>query len=779
MKLPFIWRSGAATPAPNTWTWFRCVFDWQPNQGSNLRFAADPTARLWINGEVVAARVMRFVTPHITVEEFDLRPFLRPGANVAVVLHHWWGVPTFQRSPGGDAGFALHSNFLRTDHRWRWRDAEEFLHHEHQIIGAKTRRVRFPQVLDTRLELTGIHEAAFDDRNWGKAATKKSSAWASPVKKETAPLERVQIWPAKIFAQGEVKRRNAEVAPFPEVPMSWLAMHATYKPTSKALTASKEWLSRRDGVAELSGRRDGYVTLDFGKPLHGYVKIEIEDAPPGAMLDFLYGELRTNPYTGEETLHPDGSMDCEFIVGAPFGDRIILRGGPQSIEIPEERTWRWLLVIWRSPEQSIRLHSISVMTSQHPAPLQGDFSGGPKEIPTLIQLCIDHARVTMSDTYVDTPGREDGQWLEDIQYRAQLAAQWFGDVALRQVTIRQAAEQQTPNGRFRVFAPENHLEHGMQSLDWGLVWIGILYDDWWWTGETSRLRTYFPNLIRFLDLAHSQTNADGLLMDRTSIGDIKTARRANFDWGEMESTPNSWYHGFLMNAVEIARAIGKKSHAALWQKRATALRQGFPRFISESKSGLRVADVWNPQEGPVGFGQGSTLSAVFYNLAPQRQQRELLRSAFDLRDGSPPKGVGRWNNPTYMYRALRSLSDHGLGEIAARHFLERYRPYLPDGPLPEYFLPLRQQPEDATGSHGWAAVPLLWLHDTVLGVRLHEPGGKVLEWQPKNVGWPKVSGRTVTPHGICEVDIDWKRRRFDLRPPAGVKVIKTLPTSNE
>ena len=775
MKLSFIWRSEVTQPVPNTWTWFRREFEWKPKQGTKLRFAADPTARLWINGEVVTARVMRFCSPQITVEEFDVAPYLRPGKNVAVVLHHWWGVPTFQRSPGGDAGIAIDSPFLRADSQWQWRDGEEFLHHQRQIIGLATSRVRFPVVIDTRLEQIDVHEPGFDASGWPMAKAKKSAAWSSPTMKETPPLERIQAWPKTIFASGFIERPDPSGAPYPEVPMSWQGMHATYEPTPKALTASADWLRKCEGSAELHGGREGYVTLDFGKPLHGYVKLEIEDAPTGATVDFLYGELRVNPYNGETVLRPDGSIDSEFIVGAPFGDRVVLRGGRQTIEIPEERTWRWLQLIWRSPEKSIRLRSVSVMTSQHPAPLKGRFSGGPDEIPTLIELCIDHARVTMSDTYVDTPGREDGQWLEDIQYRAQLAAQWFGDVHLRQVCIRHAAESQMPNGRFRAFGPDGHLDQWVQWLDWGLVWTGILYDDWIWTGETDRVRAYFDNLVRFHELAHTQTNADGLLMDRLSVGDIKTARRANFDSGEMESTPNSWYHGFLLNAVAMARAIGRKREAAVWEQRAAALRKGFGRFITKSRQGRAVCDVWSPQQGPLSIGQGSTLSAVFYGIVPESGKRELLLSAFDRRDGSPPKGVVRWNNPTYMYRALRALSDHGLGEIAARHFLERYRPYLPDGPLPEYFLPLKQQPTDATGSHGWAAVPLMWLHDTVLGVRLQKPGGDVLAWQPKYVGWPKVAGITMTPQGACEVDIDWKKRSFEIRPPAGVKVTKTIP----
>ena len=381
----------------------------------------------------------------------------------------------------------------------------------------------------------------------------------------------------------------------------------------------------------------------------------------------------------------------------------------------------------------------------------------------------------MSDTYVDTTGREDGQWLEDIQYRAQLAATWFGDVSLRQVTLRHATEQQQPHGRFRVFAPDNHNWPPL-SLDWGLVWVGLLRDDWQWTGETTRIQKYFSNLIRFLDVPHTQTNAEGLLMDRTSIGDIRSPRRANFDFGEMESTPNSWYHGFLLDAITMAEAIGQKSQAEIWRQRAEALRRGFSRFIVQEKSKpARVVEVWTPQEGAASFGQAATVSAVFYGIVPPRLRKEVLQSAFTRRDGSPPPGVSRWNNPTYVYRALRVLSDHGMGEIAAGHLLERYGPYLPDGPLPEYFLPLEGQPTDATGSHGWAAVSIPWLHDTVLGVRLAAPGGRVLAWQPRYVGWPKVSGTTMTPLGPCEVEIDWKKKRFQLRPPAGAKVIKSLP----
>ena len=385
MKLPFIWRTDGAPP-PNTWTYFRRVFDWKPSQGTKLRFAADPTARLWINGAVVAARVMRFASPQITVEELDVAPFLRADRNVAVLLHHWWGVPTFQRSAGGEPGVAIASSFLRTDARWKWHAADEFLAHPHQIIGANTKRVRFPVVLDTRRELVDLHRPDFQEKGWRAAAAKSSAAWSIPTLKETPPLEYVEITAKKNFAAGFVKRPDPRKAPIPVVPMSWQAKNGKFTKNAKAFSAPSGWLKNKEGVAELRGGRDGYVNLDFGKPLHGYVRVEIEDAPAGATLDFLYGELRTNPFNNEPVLLPSGWIEPEFIVGAPFGDRVILRGGPQTVEIPEERTWRWLLMIWRSSKKnpsSFRLGDEQPASRAAQGQLHGRPAGNPLPDPAL------------------------------------------------------------------------------------------------------------------------------------------------------------------------------------------------------------------------------------------------------------------------------------------------------------------------------------------------------------------------------------------------------------
>ena len=125
----------------------------------------------------------------------------------------------------------------------------------------------------------------------------------------------------------------------------------------------------------------------------------------------------------------------------------------------------------------------------------------------------------MSDTYVDTPGREDGQWLEDARLRAQLAAQWFGDVKLRQVLLRLAAQSQTADGHLHPFPPSNYPITA--NADWAAEWVGALYDDYLWTGETVRLRQYWPQVVAWWNTVLSNVDAHGLWRDNRVFADIR------------------------------------------------------------------------------------------------------------------------------------------------------------------------------------------------------------------------------------------------------------------
>ncbi|MFA6959736.1 MAG: alpha-L-rhamnosidase [Opitutaceae bacterium] len=775
----FIWRDENPAPPPNTWTYFRRVFAWYAAQGALVTVAADPTVRIWVNGRLVLDRTQRFVTPHLPLETLDLHHVLIVGINVIVVLHHWWGVPTFQRSPGGAPGFALTGAGVRTDATWQWRNADELTAHAHQTIGHDgSRRIRFPLLLDMGLAAPAIHRSTGDDQTWSTARVVSSPSWSHLVAKETPPLALVAVSPLRVVNLGKLVRESKNATQPHEIGRRM--RESIHTPADQAIDGlSPKQPTRAPWKTRVA---HGYVTFDFGKPVHGYLRIGITSAPAGAVMEFGYGELASDPRDDSQILKEEGSFDPEFTVGTPFGDHVRLRAGAQTIELPEERTWRWLLIHWESSDgEPITVANISCLTSQHPVIQHGRFDADDARLESIVSLCLDHARITMSDTYVDTTGREDAQWLEDIQYRARLAAQWFGDTTLRQVTLRHAVEQQDQNtGLFRVFAPEDYSTAGCQFLDWGMTWIGLLHDDWQWTGETERVHRYFSALVRFLDAIHQLTTEDGLLTGENCLADLRTSERADYAVGGVESIPNAWYHGYLRQAAGMALAIEATNQAAEWTRQADRLRAGFFRFLTTLPDGNSpsVAETWTPAAGPEGHGQAAAVSAVFFGLLEREQSRDILTTAFTELAGLPPAGMKRWNTPTYIYRVLRCLCEHDMGPIARRHLLVTYEPYLPDGPLPEYFLGGDGQQCDPTGSHGWAAVPLAWMHDTVLGVKWERHGTDAkLVIEPQYAGWDQISGQVATPFGIVRVSVDWIAGNLEVDGAPHVALVKRFNPS--
>jgi hypothetical protein len=141
-----------------------------------------------------------------------------------------------------------------------------------------------------------------------------------------------------------------------------------------------------------------------------------------------------------------------------------------------------------------------------------------------------------------------------------------------------------------------------------------------------------------------------------------------------------------------------------------------------------------------------------------------------------------------------ALSHAGFTAGAVQHLLERYAQYLPThprnptplalqgpygGPLPEYWVSREDlglqpgqvntaQPADDTGSHGWGAVPLLWLHESLLGVQISEPGGGKLRIAPQAGGLPYVQGYTMTPKGTVWVSWQPLAWQLEIVIPAGV-----------
>lgn len=840
----WIWSDTSDSTPVNRWTWFRHTFalDELPADGI-LEVAANSNARVYVNGQCVLRKVTRYDERHITTTSARVLQHLRVGRNVIHVLHHNWGdIVTFQRTGNLHAGLYVRSDFTCSSVDWQWLEAERFLSHEAQIkgIAGGASRIRFPVILSGSVSPPG------DEHGWQPVVTVPDGVLkAVPQPTETPRQREYRVYPESVLNAGLVDSPVPDDAAVANDPYVVAQAFETQRlvPDQRLRKQAAVLVRQSDQYDALTfhGRAGDrfYVTLDFGMPVHGYPEIAASSTGR-AHVDFGYGEIPVSIYSGLQHVTEDGAVYTEGVVGTGNADRITISGPETPYEIPDERTCRWLELIFSLTEDAtVQLTSVTFIKSQYPIRPVGTFWCGDHEIEKYVRLALVHAEVTMTDVYVDTPGREDGQWDEDLRPRALLSERWFGDSSLRRVMLRTHAESQTEDGNLHPFAPSNY-PFRSAPYDWSVQWVAALYDEYMWTGDKDIVQTYFEPLKRFWQGVIEKIDEHGLLATSFMLADIRVTAAMRSYYASGMVTPSIIQR--LEWSVELAEVVGDLEAARVWKVAAKTLRESYRRYFVVAGAECSppvdcpvvITDIVHQKPGqedatrhaaytnnahPRGISQASHTFALQIDLLSEEEARRAVDAVFPDPVGSPPPGIVRWNNPSYSGRALSVLSKYGRSERALRHLRERMAPYLPrhprnpvpnvlqgshGGPLPEYQVrredvglqALEQtvwearkagnfpeantaQPSDDTGSHGWAAIPLLWLHEHLLGVQIARPGGSEIRIQPDAAGLPYVAGHTVTPKGTVWVMWEPSEYRMEFTVPSGLTATVHVPRGYE
>lgn len=797
----WIWRNAGDHQPRNAHTWFRRVVELAELPAcATLHFAANSNARLIINGHILRRKVTRYSEDHLTADVVEAGPWLRQGRNVVLVRHHNWGpIITFQRTGNSHAGLYIQSDWLVTDTQWRWAPVPEMLDQPEQVTGVvgSAPRIRYGLQMDMERALTVDPSLPdFDDSAWQAAAVIPPQPWSqSPPPVAETRRQREYFFPVQSVLNAGHAETMAHRVTAPSA-ISGALREAKCHPNPAAAGAARPLALGGSAVIEGAAGETRYLTVDFQQPVHGYPRLVIDSAVPGAVVDIVYAEIPRSLYNGRPQVSPDGWIHPELVVGTGYTDRIILRTGRQELEIPDERTARWMAMYIHFPAAGrVVVAECGLIKSQYTINMVGSFECGDPQVDRIVRLMLTHAEVTMSDCYVDTPGREDGQWIEDAQLRAVLSSRWFGETALRRFLLRTHIDSQGPEGNTHPFAPSNY-PVGPATFDWSLQWVSVLFDEYWWTGDGALISEYWDRLCRYLDHVTSFVDEAGLWRTAAVFADIRMGTQPTApDHASGIVTPMLYEK--LEQAATMAEVIGATERAVQWRDLAARIAAAFRRNLLAAAPAPHVHTAVDGTGAPTAQlpSQSAATIAVYTGLVPSDAATALVDHAFAEPDGRPPAGMLRWNNPTWSYRALRAMSHVGRAGRAMRHLKERCAPYLPahpanpvplalqgpaGGPLPEYWVGredaglaegeiLTPQPEDDTGSHGWAAVPLAWLHESVLGVTIAQPGGARLRIAPDHAGLPFIAGWTVTPRGPVHVYLD----------PADLQLAVILPPDVE
>lgn len=493
----------------------------------------------------------------------------------------------------------------------------------------------------------------------------------------------------------------------------------------------------------------GVYVFDLGVNIAGFEQLRVS-GPAGTRVTLRPAEL----------LKPDGTVD-QGQTGSPIFDVYTLKG--DGVE-----TWR----------SSFVYHGFQYLQVEGlPAPpTRATITGivaraANRQVSTFdtsnpliddIHRIIDRAvQGNMYSVLTDCPHREKLGWLEETHLVFDAVARNYDVEAYGHDLVREIAAAQLPNGMVTSIAPEYPVFDGgfRDDPNWGSAMVLLPWNLYRTYGDADLLRTYYPNMQRYLDYLGSR--ATGFLLDY-GLGDWGTIN-ANTAAGV---TATYGYYKAADALAHVAAVVGQPADARRYAALASSIQQAFHAKYFDAANhtyanGTQASDALALDMGAVPAGERA---AVLDHLVAN-----LEANGYHLNLGE----IGL----AAIFRVLSSEGrDDVVYEIATQTTQPSYGAMIARGAtsLTEFW--------DGSGSQNHFMLGAIdsWFTSNLVGIRQAADSGGFDELviDPAVVGdLTHAEGSYETVHGRARSSWTRSDRRFtlDVTVPAGTVATVHLP----
>ncbi|TXS39882.1 alpha-L-rhamnosidase, partial [Streptomyces sp. OR43] len=306
--------------------------------------------------------------------------------------------------------------------------------------------------------------------------------------------------------------------------------------------------------------RPGIQVFDLGVNIAGRPRLTVT-GPAGASVVIRPAEL----------LADDGTVNQRF-TGAPCYDRYTLRGDPGG-EVWAPATvyhgFRYLQVEGLPGDPAPDTVRGEVMRTANAR--AGGFSCS-SDLLNGIHRIIDRAvQGNMFSVLTDCPHREKLGWLEQAHLVFPVVAGGYDVAAYYRKLVRDMADAQTGEGLVPGIAPEYTVfeDKFRDDANWGGALVLAPWHLYRTYGDTTTLRTHYPDMLRYLGHLHSRSD-DGLLLHHGLADWIA------FDNSTPRAVTATYAHQRIAAALgDIAEAIGRSDAAAAHRRLADRVARAF------------------------------------------------------------------------------------------------------------------------------------------------------------------------------------------------------------
>lgn len=531
---------------------------------------------------------------------------------------------------------------------------------------------------------------------------------------------------------------------------------------------------------------DGHYFFDFGKDAFGTLIVKLKSAQIGAPLTVHLGEKIAED--GSIDRKPGGSIRYQKVVltDIPVNEEIVLQlkrdrrnTKPQAIALPDSLG---IIMPFRYCEiegLNVPLSDLVVMQKSYHYHFNDDASSFESS-DTILNQVWDLCKYTIKATsfagiYIDGDR-------ERIPYEADA---YINQLSHYCVDHEYDMAKQT-------------IKHFMDNPTWPTEWVlhtaMMVYQDYYYTGETALISTYYNQLKE--KTLYQLADADGLIssfselvtgefMQKIGFSDTtqrltdivdwppgnedvgwpsakKEGERDGYEMMRVNTVVNCFFYENMRIMAELARVIGKDSDADLFAKLAEKTKQSINTKLFNREKGIYID------------GIGSTHASIHANMLPlafgivpekYRQSvvdfvksREMACSVYGAQ--YLLEGLYRFGEADYAHELMSLTSDRSwwnMIRVGSTMALEAWD--------------MKYKP-NSDWNHAWGTAPGNIVTRYMWGITPSSPGFETVQIKPQLSGLTFASIKVPTKKGTIKADykqINKKMKLFVVELPQGME----------
>lgn len=480
------------------------------------------------------------------------------------------------------------------------------------------------------------------------------------------------------------------------------------------------------------------IVYDFGKEITGTPVIELFSKYDGA-----HFEMGTS-----ERVLPDSSILYKKRVD--YSDYYLSKKGLQSWS---PLTWRGFRYVCLSASDSLIFKSISAVSRHYNYSNEGSFECSDPLLNQIFETGTFTLKLCAQDTYMDTPWREQTQYIAgDSRYLQKYAYYPFGlssEFLMRYNILSGIWSQRwSPEGAIRSRYPTDWLLGENTSaylVDYELEYVIMLGEYYQYFGNANLLRQIYPNLKKLMGYLETLVGKEHGLLSKVP-GWIVLDHPDTYPMDQKDEITglNCLYYGALNQAAFIAGTLnGDQQQADVWTKKAEELKSNIKKWL------------WSPEKklyldsyGSEKCSQQTQVYSMLYGLVDQAEKANLVEKV---------AANNRSSEQSFAYYVLYSMFDakpQWSLDYIRKYWGEQMKLPLFNGGWHEAWDIANWPREIATSSHAWCSGPTALLPQKVLGVEPVSAGWKTFSVKPNTCDLKWAKGIVPTAYGA--ISVNWK-----------------------